>query len=91
MIPNLNFTIEVMIETYQQESGGKRPAGLLLGPSEYRELCNQAKRSPDYLKEASVGNEAMVTEYKGFPVYVKELPGIELMINYQEAFSNAYR
>lgn len=86
---DIALIIEVMIETYQQESG-RKPAGIILGPSDYRELCNRVKRSPDFLKQASVG-EVLVTEYKGFPVYVKELPGIELMIPYQEAFSAAYR
>lgn len=86
---NVTFTIEVMIETYQQDSG-RKPAGILLGPAEYRELCSQVKHKPDFLKQAAVDG-VLVTEYKGFPVYVKELPGIELMIGYQEAFSAAYR
>ena len=83
------FAIEVMIETFYQESGHK-PAGILIGPPEYRELCNRVKQSAGYLKQAQV-EEALVTEYKGFPVYVKELPGLELMITYQEAFHAAYR
>lgn len=83
------FLIEVMIESYHQESG-RKPAGIILGPAQYRDLCNRVRRSPDFLKQATIG-EILVTEYKGFPVYVKELPGIDLMIPYQEAFSAAYR
>lgn len=86
---DVSFMIEVMIETYYQESG-RKPAGIILGPREYRELCDRVKRGPDFLKQAAVG-EVLVTEYKGFPVYVKEMPGIDLLISYQEAFSAAYR
>lgn len=83
------FTIEVLIETYYQDAG-KKPAGLVLGPAEYRDLCNRAKRAPDFLKQAAVG-EVLITEYKGFPLYVKELPGVDILIPFQEAFSHAYR
>lgn len=86
---NIAFLIEVMIETYYQESG-RRPAGIILGPPQYRQLCAQVQTSPDYLKQAAVEG-APLTEYKGFPLFVKELPGIDLMIPYQEAFSAAYR
>lgn len=86
---DLAFVIEVMIEEYNRDSG-RKPAGILLGPSEYRELCNRVLRTSDYLRQAQV-NEILITEYKGYPVYVKELPGIELMLTYQEAFSAAYR
>lgn len=81
--------IEVMIESYRQDSG-HLPAGLILGPPEYRALCDRAKRSPDFLRQSTVG-EGLITEYKGFPVFVKEMPGIDLMIQYQEAFHAAYR
>lgn len=84
------FKIEVMIETFQQDTDGKKPAGIILGPKEYRDLCHWVKNSAGYLKQAHV-DEVLVTEYKGFPVYVKELPGIDLMISYQEAFHAAYR
>ena len=86
------FTIEVMIETYRQESG-KMPAGILLGPREYRDLCDRVRRSSGFVRQEHVHDKhaALITEYKGFPVYVKELPGIELLLPYQEAFSAAYR
>lgn len=83
------FLIEVMIESYHQESG-KKPAGIILGPPQYRELCYKIKSQASYLRDAHV-DEVLLTEYKGFPVYVKELPGIDLMLSYQEAFSAAYR
>lgn len=82
------FIIDVMIETYCQDSGIK-PAGILLGPKEYRDLCNRTKSSSTILRQAQV--QEIVTEYKGYPVFVKELPGIELMLNYKEAFHAAYR
>lgn len=86
---DVSFLIEVMIESYYQESG-RKPAGIILGPAEYRDLCNRVRRGPDFLKQAAVG-EVLITEYKGYPVYVKEMPGIDLMIPYQEAFNAAYR
>ena len=83
------FTIETLIETYYQDSG-KKPVGIVLGPAEYRNLCNRVKRSPDFLKQAAVG-EVLIIEYKGFPLYVKELPGVDILISFKEAFSYAYR
>lgn len=88
---DVTFKIEVMIETFYQESGHK-PVGVILGPKEYRDLCYWTQKAPGYLKDAQVQGEApLVTEYKGFPVFVKELPGIDLMISHQEAFHAAYR
>lgn len=86
---DIALIIEVMIETYQQDSG-RKPAGIVMGPGEYRELCARVRRSPDFLKQAAVG-EVLITEYKGFPIHVKELPGLDLVITPQEAFSAAYR
>lgn len=83
------FLIEVMVESYYQESG-RKPAGIILGPAQYRELCNQMRRKADFLKDAAVDG-VLITEFRGFPVFVKELPGIDLMITHQEAFSVAYR
>lgn len=83
------YLIEVMIETYYQDSG-RKPAGIVLGPAQYRDLCNQMSHKVGFLKESTVDN-APLTEYKGFPIFVKELPGIDLLIPYQEAFSVAYR
>lgn len=83
------FLIEVMIEDYYKDSG-RKPAGIILGPGEYRTLCNQVTSSAGFLKDAAV-SDGPITEYKGFPVFVKELPGIDLMIDYREAFHAAYR
>ena len=83
------FLIEIMIEDYYKDSG-RKPAGIILGPPQYRDLCNQVAHSKEFLKDAAV-QDGPVTEYKGFPVFVKELPGIDLMISYKEAFSAAYR
>lgn len=89
---NVAFKIEVLIETFQQDSDGKKPAGIVVGPREYRELCYLAQKAPGYLRDAQVQGELpLITEYKGFPLYVKEMPGIDLMISYQEAFHAAYR
>ena len=83
------YLIEIMIETYYQDSG-RKPAGIILGPPQYRDLCQQMSHKIGFLKEAAVDG-APLTEYKGFPIFVKELPGIDLVIPYQEAFHAAYR
>lgn len=83
------YLIEIMIEDYYRDAG-RKPAGIIVGPTEYRTLCNQMSHKVGFLKETAVEN-ALLTEYKGFPLFVKELPGIDLLIPYQEAFSVAYR
>lgn len=76
-------TIELLIDEYRLETG-RKPAGLLLGPLEYLDLCDYVARTQKAMKDASVfGN--FVTQFKGYPVYVKELPGIELMISHLDA------
>lgn len=89
MLQDVAYLIEIMIETYYQDSG-KKPAGIVLGPPQYRELCDQMSKRIESLKETAVEG-APLTDYKGFPVFVKELPGIDLIIPYHEAFNVAYR
>jgi hypothetical protein len=83
----IQYVIQEMIETYQQDSG-KNPAGLALGPREYRELCYYCNSSMKFQQENPTG---MVTHFMGYPVYLKELPGVDLILGYQEAFNASYR
>lgn len=83
------IAIEVVILDYQHDSG-KHPAGILLGPLEYRELCYFVNQNSKHMKDAQV-EEGLVVQYLGYPVYLKELPGVELMLSYQEAFNASYR
>jgi hypothetical protein len=80
---NVVETIEFMIMDYYQENN-KKPAGLILGPTEYVNLCEIVKRNAPHLKDARV-NGLLITEYRGFPVFVKEMPGVDIMIGYEEA------
>jgi hypothetical protein len=81
------YVIQEMIETYRADSG-KNPAAILLGPKEYRELCNHCNSK---LRKDDTTPLGLITEFMGYPVYVKELPGVELMLDYREAFSASYR
>ena len=83
----IQYTIQEMIDTYRADSG-KKPAGILLGPKEYRELCYYCNNNLKYQNENPLG---AVTNFMGYPVYLKELPGCELMLSYEEAFSASYR
>lgn len=75
--------IEIMLHEYRTESGGKKPAGILLGPQEYVQLCDYVMRKKNTLKNTLVFG-TLVTEFLGYPVYVKELPGLDLMIPYTD-------
>lgn len=79
----IQYALEQMIDTYRSDTG-KKPAGILLGPAHYKALCNLCKQEGPVRLENPLG---LVTQFKGYPVYLKELPGIELMLEYQEAFT----
>ena len=72
--------IEMMITTYIEETH-KKPAAVLVGPREYVALCEYAKRTQPEMKNARVEN-VYITEFQGLQLYVKEMPGVELMISY---------
>jgi hypothetical protein len=75
---NVIENIYIIVDDYQKDTN-KRPAALILGPREYRYLCDYVSRNNAAMKDAQVfGN--LVTEFIGLPVYLKELPGIDLMI-----------
>lgn len=76
-------TIELLVEEYRAEHG-RKAAGVLLGPLEYLELCDYVARTQKAMKDASVFG-TFVTQFKNYPIYVKELPGIELMISHLDA------
>lgn len=71
-------TIEILLDDFFTDMG-KAPAAIILGPKEYLELCEYCSRQERGMQDAKVGG-ALVTEYRGFMVFVKELPGIDLMI-----------
>lgn len=75
--------IEIMLDDYRTDSGGKKPAGILVGPQEYVQLCDYVMRKKDTLKETLVFG-TLVTEFLGYTVYVKELPGVDLIIPYTD-------
>lgn len=83
------FIIEVMVEDYYRENG-RKPAGILLGPPEYRQVCHFVKENEGHLKDTLV-NGILVTQFRGFPIFLKEMPGVELMLNFEEAFQEAYK
>lgn len=75
-------TIEILLDDYRTDTG-KKPAGILVGPQEYVQLCDYVIRKKSTLKNTLVFG-TLVTEFLGYPVYVKELPGVELMIPYTD-------
>ncbi len=79
----VDYVIEEMVEDYYAENG-RKPAGIILGPKEYLALCEILK-DQKVMRDAKVGS-LMVTEYRGYPVYVKEMPGVDIMIPFTEAF-----
>ena len=82
MLINVKETIEFLVEEYYREFR-KKPVGIVLGPDQYLELCEYLQRTDPALIQARV-NQVIITEYRGYPVYVKEMPGIDLIIPYTE-------
>lgn len=75
---NVIESIHIIVDDYCRENK-KKPAALVLGPKEYVQLCEYAMRKDPAMKDSRVyGN--LVTEFIGIPVYLKELPGVDLMI-----------
>jgi len=72
--------IEQIIDEFRSEYNIK-PAGVLLGPPEYRMLCQYAKTSSKYSVLQSCFVAGMLTSYLDFPIYVKEISGVELIIS----------
>lgn len=75
---NVIETIHIIVDDYCRENQ-KRPAAIVLGPREYVVLCEYVMRNDPALKQAAVFG-SLVTEFLQIPVYLKELPGIDLMI-----------
>jgi len=76
--------LERLLSDYIQETG-KKPAGLLVGPEEYMLLCKYVSMKDSHMKDAMV-ESLYISEFQGMMVFLKELPGIELMIPYQEVW-----
>lgn len=79
--------IETMISTYIEDTS-KKPAAVIVGPKEYIALCEYMRKTQPELKDARVGN-VYITDFQGVNLYVKEMPGVDLMIAYQSVWEYA--
>jgi hypothetical protein len=79
---NVIETVEVIIDDYYRETGLK-PAGIILGPTEYLRLCKHLEAEE---REEKVSG-FYLTYYRSIPLYVKEHPGIDIMIPYTQALN----
>lgn len=71
--------IDLLIDDFRSEHG-RKPSGVVLGPIDYLELCEYFARTNKAMKDASIfGN--LITEFRGYPIHVKETNGIELLIS----------
>lgn len=74
--------IETLIQDYQKDSN-KRPGALVLGPKEYFGLCEFMKKADKKNADQRVGG-IIVTEYRQIPIYLKEMPGIDIIIPHMD-------
>lgn len=75
--------IEEMLHDYHCDHLTK-PVGLVLGKFEYLELCQYLRRMHPEMKDATIAG-LLVSEYNGLPVFLKEMPGVDLLIPHNEA------
>lgn len=80
---SIHESIQLLLHDFRSQTG-KKPGGIVLGPMEYLQLCEYVTRSQPHLQDAMV-QDILVTQYGEYPIFVKEMPGVDLLIPYADA------
>lgn len=77
--------LDALISDYCKDNL-KKPIAIVLGPYEYIALCEHLQGSTMTIRDPLILG-TFITEYNGYEVLLKELPGIDLIVSPTDVYN----